>query len=259
MNNVEQKPRGRWFFLRAAALGCKNLGMRFLEPRIFVHRAGFTLLEALVTMGIIIIMTGAVYVTVRTSARPQAVSRTIHTTLLAIRTAQAKAASTATLSPGQIPYGYGAYFDISSSASRKKIIIFADVDGDKTRKSDATEDVQTIALPGAQIATLLVCSNATSPCSSWLNMGTTLTTYFCPPNPNTFLFSASDNSRNPGPPPNCAAQLAPPPPLRTRTEARIIFQLPSGSVPLPASTPRCLVINAAGAAFVNTGQGPACP
>jgi len=259
MNNVEQKPHGRWFFLRAATLGRKDLGMRFLEPRIFVHRAGFTLLETMVTMAIIIIMTGAVYVSVRSSARPQAVGRTIHTTLLAIRTAQAKAASTATLSPGQIPYGYGVYFDISPGPNREKIIIFADTNGDKTRASDTTEDVQTIALPGAGIATLQVCSSATSPCSNWVNAGTALTAYFCPPNPNTFLFSASDNSRNPGPPPNCAAQLAPPPPLRTRTEARIIFQLPSGSVPLPASTPRCLVINAAGAAFVNTGQGPACP
>src|SRR3989344_3407342 len=257
MNKVEQKRHGHWFFLRTATLGRKDLGMRLFEPRAFVHRAGFTLLETLVTRSIIIIRTGAVYVPVRTSARPQAVGRTIHTTLLAIRTAQAKAASTVTLGSGQVPYGYGVYFDISPSSNREKIIIFADTNGDKTRAS--SEDAQTIALPGARLAAIDVCSSATSPCSNWVSAGTALTAYFCPPNPNTFLFGASDNSRNPGTPPNCAVQLAPPPPLRSRTEARIIFQLPSGSVPLPASTPRCLVINAAGAAFVNTGQGPACP
>jgi len=256
MNKVEQKRHGHWFFLRTATLGRKDLGMRLFEPRAFVHRAGFTLLETLVTMAIIIIMTGAVYVTVRTSARPQAVGRTIHTTLLAIRTAQAKAASTVTLSPGQIPYGYGVYFNI---ANRGSIIIFADLDGDKTRKSDATEDVQTIALPGVWIESLRVCFSATSPCSSvWQSVGT-LTAYFCPPNPNTFLFGSGDTLRNPGPPPNCAAQLVPPPPPRTRTEVRVMFRLPPGSPSLPASTPRCLRINAAGAAFVDTGQGPACP
>ena len=73
---------------------------------------------------------------------------------------------------GEVPEGgYGVYFDINSP---NQYILFADLDADRFRKSDASEDVETISLEeGVKLDVL-------SPASP-------VNVVFSPPSPDVYL------------------------------------------------------------------------
>lgn len=141
---------------------------------------GFTLAELLVSIAIIVIVTGAMLVQWRGGSRTTILRRQAQIIVLDLRRAQ-NLALAATSFQGSVPNGYGIFFTMSQP---DRYILFADTNSNQLY--DSAEAVETIVLERA--TTIFSLRNATGDTPS-VN---TLTVFFCPPNPNTYIRTDTD-------------------------------------------------------------------
>ncbi|MFH1423495.1 MAG: prepilin-type N-terminal cleavage/methylation domain-containing protein [Candidatus Nealsonbacteria bacterium] len=127
---------------------------------------GFTLLELLVVVSIIVLMTAFTLPNHRSGDNQLALQRSAHKISQDLRRAQGFAISVKDFN-GSTPGGYGIYFDLDEN---DRYIMFADLDGDQTY-SGINEKAEEILLEG-EIRLV----------------GSSLTVFFTPPNPNVYFF-----------------------------------------------------------------------
>jgi len=133
---------------------------------------GMTLIEILIAIAIIGILLATSFLAYRPRGQELALQRSVFRVASEIEKAREMAMSAQQHSSGDVPAGgYGVYFD---TASPSNYILFADIDASKNRKTDGSEDVETISLEkGLTISAL-------SP-SGPVNIT------FVPPSPNVYL------------------------------------------------------------------------
>lgn len=132
----------------------------------------FTLIELLVVISIIILMTSLTLPNYRYSDKQFALQRSAHKMAQSLRMIQEYAISAKEFN-GQVPSGYGAYFDLAQPGS---YILFADLDGGRTY-SGANENVEVISLENNVVLSGLAP----------ISPGSSLTVVFNPPDPDTFF------------------------------------------------------------------------
>ena len=156
-------------------------------------RGGYTLIELTVVVSIVVFVSIVILVNTKGSDRALAVKRQSNDIALSLAKARDNAASS-TPYLGQIVYGYGVRFNLQSD--KQSYIIFADTNNNakcddvacgctfgckqelvEKRILDSKTTLDNLGMNSAD--SLSYCSTTT--CSS-------LTVYFCPPNPNTFIF-----------------------------------------------------------------------
>ena len=140
-------------------------------------KKGFTMIELLVVIGIIVIFTGILLPNYRSGNRNLALQRSVHKLSQDIRRAQGFAISAKEFN-GQSPDGYGVYFD---SNNPTKYIIFADLNNDDLY-SGPSELVETVNM-----------ETQVSIKSIYPNINSTLTIFFSPPDP-TVIFTPNSTS-----------------------------------------------------------------
>jgi prepilin-type N-terminal cleavage/methylation domain-containing protein len=89
---------------------------------------GFTLVELLAVISIIVLLTSITLPNYRTGDQNMSLERSAHKLSLDLRRAQGMAVSVSSFE-GEYPFGYGIYFNLNQSDS---YIIFADLDGGNT-------------------------------------------------------------------------------------------------------------------------------
>jgi len=199
------------------------------------------MIEIIVVIAIATILMGVVSVTLRRGREEQAVRREAQLLTLDIRKAQALAASSAEIQ-GVVPFGYGVVVsDDPGGGANTQTTLFADLDNDMTYSETAGEFVDSRTFRSevrAQNAQIFECSmplcDLGSPPSTITNADT-LTFFFCPPNPNTFLYDETTGIGSRGS--NCKT---------------------AGSTVLPAvrislvrgAASRTVLVNAVGAVFI---------
>lgn len=120
---------------------------------------GFTLIEILVVLAIIVIITGIVIFNINSERQNSALLRSAQKLSLDLRRAQSFALSSKVFKTSGVPCGWGAHFNGVGSAN---YIIFADLavnpncsDRDFIRAADGSEDFETINLePGITVGSL---------------------------------------------------------------------------------------------------------
>lgn len=156
-------------------------------------RAGFTVLETVVAISIMLAFAATAMVVVRRGALERAVRQEAQLAALMLREAQAKAASSIPFQD-QIPFGYGVVF--SSTGQNDRFVLFADLEfGDDMTYVPANDEfiserrmAQRVIIQGVE-----VCDDPNlTTCNAGLWVAhSELTVFFCPPNPNTFLYDES--------------------------------------------------------------------
>jgi len=158
---------------------------------------GFSLVEILVVVAIVVAIAVTALVNTSSGDRVQRVRRQASDIALALAEARDKAASNVPFNGANV-YGYGVVFDTEDS---QKYYIFADINNNM-----ACDDVacgcqnacekelveQKLLDPRTYIYTLAVGDPA-NPGDPQVDAGGTLNVYFCPPNPNIFIFGRSDD------------------------------------------------------------------
>lgn len=158
----------------------------------FNSTRGFTVVEMLVVVAIIVLITSSVLANYRGGARESALLRSAQKLALDLRRSQSLAASSV-LHYGQIPYGYGIHFDKNVNS----YFIFAKCDptnlyyisGSNVCWSSYEEKVETfVPESGVNIKTL----KGTNPCV--VSAADDLDVVFKPPEPTTNIRKNSDNA-----------------------------------------------------------------
>ena len=103
---------------------------------------GFTLIEIIIVTGIILILFSITFASYGTGQKNFALQRSDNKLARDLRATQEMAMSSKEVA-GTVPDGFGIHFDVSSS---DYYILFADFDGNYSRKSDGTEDLEIINL-----------------------------------------------------------------------------------------------------------------
>jgi len=134
---------------------------------------GMTLIEVLMVIAIIFILLGTSFVGYREKGEELGLQRAAFKVVADIERVRGMAMSAhEEKTSGEVPLGgWGIYFD---SDNPYQYILFADLDADKFRKTDATEDVETIYLEENIIIKNLSPSNP-------------LDIVFSPPSPDVYL------------------------------------------------------------------------
>ncbi|MFC1700753.1 Tfp pilus assembly protein FimT/FimU [Patescibacteria group bacterium] len=102
---------------------------------------GFTLIEILIVMSVIVIITTIVLVNFRGGERGNLLKSSVQEVVLNLRKAQ-NMAITAQKFGANMPYGYGVYFSLASPQS---YIIFADMDNNQSY-TNASENFEVISM-----------------------------------------------------------------------------------------------------------------
>lgn len=143
---------------------------------------GFTLVELVITVGIMVTLLALSLANFPRARGSAALSRAAQEVALGIREAESDALSVAKDAvTGTFP-GHGIYFNISNPSN---YILFVDRDGDKKRKSDASEDRFSSTLPGFVQITRL--QNASRSSENELHV------VFLRPDPTTTVYNGSGN------------------------------------------------------------------
>lgn len=117
---------------------------------------GFTLIELMVTIGIMVIINGVIFFNYPKVMANLALRRTADEIALTARQAQAYAMAAKTVAGASTPPGYGVHFNISDPYS---IILFADLDSDDTYDGTG-EDVQTFEIQTKDQISNLICTGS---------------------------------------------------------------------------------------------------
>src|SRR3989338_367144 len=136
-------------------------GFRKLEFRIsnlfrisifeFRISKGFTLIELMVVTSIIVLLTALAFPNYRGGSQRLALQRSAHQLAQDLRRAEELALSSQQFG-GEVPKGYGIYFNRNQS---NQYILFADLgDGDR-QYTDSSEKVETITLEGKVVISAL--------------------------------------------------------------------------------------------------------
>lgn len=155
---------------------------------------GFTLIELLVVLAIMTIMTTLILFQHRSFDSSTLLRSLTYSVALSIRQAQVYGTSVRQFGTGSgsFNYSYGVYF---SSGDASHYQLFADVNGDKLRASNGSEDVNQFTL-GTGYSIVKFCatiSGGSQHCSTGASPITSLTIYFRRPNPDA-RFSSSASS-----------------------------------------------------------------
>lgn len=140
---------------------------------------GFTLIELVVVVAIIAFFSALILPNYRMGDSQLSLQRTAHKMAQDLRRTQELSISAKEFG-GEVPYGYGIYFDINQA---RKYIVFADVDGDQTY-SGLNEKVEEPSFEANVIIKELDPKAA----------GAYLTILFVPPNPTVIFFPDSETS-----------------------------------------------------------------
>jgi prepilin-type N-terminal cleavage/methylation domain-containing protein len=139
---------------------------------------GFTLAETMISVAIVVIMSGMYFVNYKGYERRSNINFATQKVASDIRTAQNDALSQKKFG-AQPPYGWGAYFNTANS---NQYIIFADMDDNKTR-TDSSEDERIVALPGGITLTGIEVGGSSV---------NTLNILFQSPDPTTWINGANN-------------------------------------------------------------------
>jgi len=119
----------------------------FLRLRFTFHASGFTIIELLIVIGIIVLMTGLMLPTFRSGERTLALSRVVHKAGQDVRNTQELAlrakAHICPNDPAEKISGYGVFFDQNIPTS---YIIFAECNDNNTYNEGTDGIVETISL-----------------------------------------------------------------------------------------------------------------
>ncbi|MEK9184002.1 MAG: prepilin-type N-terminal cleavage/methylation domain-containing protein [Patescibacteria group bacterium] len=129
------------------------------------NRMGFTLIELMVTIGIMVIINGVIFFNYPKVIANLALRRTADEIALTARQAQAYAMAAKSVVVGSVTElpSYGVHFD-TSVLNNTKIILFADNDGgDDYDTSPVDEKIQTFEIQTKdKVSALLLCSGSCS-------------------------------------------------------------------------------------------------
>jgi type II secretory pathway pseudopilin PulG len=154
--------------------------MKIVKDLFKVNQGGFTLVEIVFSITVIIIITGSVVFGFREGSSSSALKRGVAKVGLELRQAQSAALNT-NLIAGEAPFGYGIYFDTDLP---DQIVLFADlpdpgIPGDQGNKlyNFGNELIEVIDLEkGVNISSL-----------NPLALGNSLTIFFRSPEPKTYI------------------------------------------------------------------------
>ena len=151
-------------------------------------RAGFTLIELVVSVSVIVMVTAIFLVNYKTTNQRTDLTMTAQKLVADIRTTQNYALGLARYgAPGStnVPLGgWGLHFDLNASGGNKQYTIFADDDGDKTYSGPA----EAVPEKGAEIISLpsnIVIDS--------LSVGSKMDVTFLPPDPITTITGSLQN------------------------------------------------------------------
>ena len=166
-------------------------------------QSAFTLIEIIVVVGVTTMLLSVVVLTLRRGTAEQAVRREAQRLVLDIRRAQALAASSVEFQ-GTVPHGYGIVVS-DVLPDNTHTVLFVDLGPfDDMTYDPATEFVERRAFENgvsASDAEVFSCSDPA--CSlavppSVVTPADQIALFFCPPNPNTFLYDQSSGSGSRG-------------------------------------------------------------
>lgn len=148
------------------------------------HRSGFTLFEIMVTISLVVLLLTLSSVSYRNTNKRTELIFTAHQVGAMGRLAESYAASAKEFDATTIGQNiWGLYFDNSSPANAKKIIMFVDKNNDQLYSSG--EEIKTLSLP-SQISVSLILKPRTSDPTNW-DGASQAVVLFTPPDPKTKL------------------------------------------------------------------------
>jgi len=154
------------------------------------HGAGFTLIEILIVMIILVVLLSTVLSNFRLGERVDEYRSSVQFVASEIRKAQ-NSALVGLADSDSLGNSYGIYFDTTSSTTQTKYLFFEDNDHNSKYSSGTDRVVETINLPPE----VMVGRIFIGPTNDVSNVSTTLNLLFSPPKPTDYVNTIANEKR----------------------------------------------------------------